>query len=297
MKTHFFTVFTPTYNRAHTLHRVYDSLLAQTFRDFEWLIVDDGSNDNTAELVKKWQSEASFLIRYIYQTNKGKHVASNVGVREAKGKLFMFFDSDDACVPEALERFYFYWDKIPEKEKRNYSTISALCVDMQGNLIGDEYPGDVVDADSAWQQILFRSSGDRVGVNRTDVLKKNPFPEIPGEKFISEGIVWNRIAQSYRARFINKRLKIKEYMSDGLSASSVKIRANNPIGSRLYYRELSELAMPLGQKAKALINYIRFSFHGRIPLMRIIKESAAPSATALLLIPGYFFYRADRKAI
>lgn len=207
-KTPFFTVFTPTYNRANTLHRVYDSLFVQTFRDFEWLIVDDGSSDNTANLVKKWQSEAFFSIRYIYQENKGKHVASNVGIREARGELFLFFDSDDACVSKALECFKFHWDSMSAEEKKSFSTISALCVDIEGKLIGREYPGDIVDANSVWQQILLRTSGERWGVNRTDILKKTPFPEIPSEKFISEGIVWNRMALSYRARFINERLRI-----------------------------------------------------------------------------------------
>ena len=103
-----FTVFTPTYNRAYTLHRVYESLKAQTYRDFEWLIVDDGSNDNTRELIQKWQNESLFSIRYIYQQNSGKHIAFNRAVREAKGELFLTLDSDDACVEEALERFKYH---------------------------------------------------------------------------------------------------------------------------------------------------------------------------------------------
>lgn len=105
------------------------------------------------------------------------------------------------------------------------------------------------------------------------------------------------MAKSYKSRFINEWLKICEYRNDGLSVSSIKIRATNPIGTRLYYRELSELALPLGQKAKALINYIRFSFHGEISLKRIVRESVAPCATAFLLIPGYLFYKSDRRAI
>lgn len=297
MNMPYFTVFTPTYNRAHTLHRVYDSLSVQTFRDFEWLIIDDGSNDNTAELIKKWQAEAFFTIRYIYQENKGKHVASNIGIREARGELFLFFDSDDMCIPVALERFKFYWDSIPDEEKKSFSTISALCVDIEGKLIGHKYPGDIVDTHSIWQQILLHSSGERWGVNRTEVLKHFLFPEIHGEKFIPEGIVWNRMARLYKTRFINECLRIYEYSSDSLSASSIKIRAANPNGTRLYYRELSELDLPFWQKTKALINYIRFSFHGHVPLMRIVKESGAPYATILILVPCYLFYKADRRAI
>ena len=95
-----FTVFTPTCNRCATLPRVYASLAAQTFRDFEWLIVDDGSTDCTAALVDKWTAQADFPIRYLRQENRGKHIASNRAVREARGELFLVLDSDDACVPQ-----------------------------------------------------------------------------------------------------------------------------------------------------------------------------------------------------
>jgi glycosyltransferase involved in cell wall biosynthesis len=100
-----FTVFTATYNRAHTLHRVYESLKEQTYRQFEWLIVDDGSTDTTRTLVETWQQEANFLISYYYQENQGKHVAINRGVQEARGEYFLIIDSDDTCVPQTLERF------------------------------------------------------------------------------------------------------------------------------------------------------------------------------------------------
>src|SRR5688572_23550113 len=104
-----FTVFTPTHNRAHTLQRVYDSLRGQTFRDFEWLIVDDGSKDGTDRLAAAWARSADFEIRYRRQPNRGKHVAFNAGVRDARGELFLPLDSDDACVPRALERFIHHW--------------------------------------------------------------------------------------------------------------------------------------------------------------------------------------------
>ena len=103
-----FTVFTPTYNRAHTLSRVYKSLADQTFKNFEWLIVDDGSTDGTKVLIEKWTEEASFPIRYFYQENQGKHIAHNLGVKKARGELFLSLDSDDTCVPEALERFNYH---------------------------------------------------------------------------------------------------------------------------------------------------------------------------------------------
>jgi hypothetical protein len=292
-----FTVFTPTYNRAGTLARVFDSLMAQTFGDFEWLIVDDGSSDDTAALVQTWQASAPFPIRYRYQKNSGKHIASNVGVREARGELFVFFDSDDWCVAEALERFHFHWTMIPAAQRPLFSTVSGLCVDMKGALIGDAFKDAIVVGEGAWQQMQLRSSGDRWGVSRTEVLQQFPFPEIPNEKFISEGIVWNRMSRQYRALFINERLKICEYRADGLSASSVRLRSSNPVGMRLYYQELCAMPVPAGQAIKAMINYIRFSLHGKLSIARIIAEAPTRCGALAPTVFGYIWYKADKRKL
>src|SRR5260370_21551906 len=146
--SHVFTVFTPTYNRASTLPRVYESLKAQTFRDFEWLIVDDGSADNTREVVEKWQGEAAFPVRYIYQRNQGKPAAYNRAVQEARGELFLFIDSDDACFPQALERLKFHWDNIPAERRAKFSAVTVLCEDQHGQLCGEGFPHDGLDSDS-----------------------------------------------------------------------------------------------------------------------------------------------------
>src|SRR4051812_21992642 len=116
-----FTVFTATYNRVGTLHRVYDSLLKQTFKDFEWIIVDDGSTDKTRELVENWQQTASFPIRYFWQKNQHKKTAFNKGVIEAKGKLFLNADNDDEFASNTLETFYYHWKNIPENEREDFA--------------------------------------------------------------------------------------------------------------------------------------------------------------------------------
>jgi len=285
-----FTVLTATYNRRHTLPRAYASLCAQTFRDFEWVIVDDGSADGTADQVRSWQLDAAFPIRYFYQPNAGKHVAFNHGVREAAGDLLLSFDSDDSCVPHALERFKVHWDTIPKAE--NFSTLSALCVDEEHDVIGGEYAADVVDTPSFLQQYRLRSA-ERWGVNRTDVLREFPFPEISGERFIPEAVVWNRISRKYSARFVNEKLRIYHANPDGLCASLVRIRAENPRGARLYYSELAQASLPAAEKLKALLNYIRFSFHAGIHPSRVISECNAAAVVAMLLPLGYAAYRRD----
>ena len=205
---HSFTVFTATYNRKHTLPAVYACLRAQTYKDFEWLIVDDGSTDGTADLVESWRTQACIPIRYFYQGNSGKHVAYNVGVREARGELFLPLDSDDTCVPEALARLKDHWDAIPDGQKAKFSAVTVLCVDDGGKVIGDRFPNDVMDSDSVELFYRFKVKGDKWGFQRIDVLREFPFPSIPGTKFLPEGIVWNAIAKSYKTRFVNEGLLV-----------------------------------------------------------------------------------------
>jgi hypothetical protein len=291
MSTYVFTVSTQTYNRRDRLPGVYNSLRSQTFRDFEWVIVDDGSTDGTDDLVTTWQREADFPIRYFYQPNRGKHVGFNWAVKQAAGELLLSFDSDDSCVPNALERFKFHWDSIPNKEE--YSTVSALCMDEGGNLIGTAYPKNVIDVDSFTQQYRFRAA-ERWGINRTAVLRKYPFPEVPGERFVPEALVWNRLAMKYKARFINEKLRIYTPTPCGLMASLGKTRMASPQSARLYYMELSEMPLPLHEKTKALMNYIRFSFHAHIPMSDLLGEGVHRLLAASLLPAGYLAYQRDR---
>src|SRR5260370_1633948 len=183
-----FTVFTRTFNRSQTLSRVYEGLRLQTFRDFEWLIVDDGSTDGTKEIVEKWQTESAFVIRYIYQENQGKLAAFNHGVQEARGELFVTLDSDDACVPQALERLKYHWDGIPTAEKDKFSAVTALCKDQNGRLVGDEFPRDVLDFDSIELVFKYNVKDEKWGFHRHDGFKQFPFPKIRNAKFISDGV-------------------------------------------------------------------------------------------------------------
>jgi len=292
MADYAFTVFTPTYNRRHTLPGVYDSLRAQTFSDFEWVIVDDGSSDHTDEIISVWQKEASFPIRYFYQSNRGKHVAHNRALKEAKGELFLIFDSDDSCVPEALERFHHHWLDLSLEQRETFSTITALCRKKDGTGLGSEFPAPVIDATSPQAQMRWRRD-ERWGVNRTDVLRMFPFPEIPGEKFIAEGLVWTRVSLAYSTRFINEPLRVVDFRPDGLSATSVQIRASNPAGARLYYQESIEAPMPLIWKVRDAMNYCRFSFHGGIRWARTLTDSAHFLLVSLCFPAGFLFYWLD----
>jgi glycosyltransferase involved in cell wall biosynthesis len=205
---HRFTVFTPTYNRAPTLARLYESLRRQTFRDFEWLIVDDGSEDETAATVEGWIAERELTIRYLRQHNQGKHVAFNRAVREARGELFWNVDSDDEALPQALERLDFHWWSIPDDQRPSFSAVTGLCVDQHGTLVGTPFPRDVTDSDPLELRYRFKVRGEKAGFQRTDVLRDHPFPEPPGERYVTESIVWDRIGRRYRTRFVNEPVRV-----------------------------------------------------------------------------------------
>ena len=292
-----FTVFTPTYNRAYLLHRVHDSLLEQTFKDFEWVIVDDGSTDNTQDLVNAWIEQAPFTIRYYFQDNGGKHRAFNHGVREAKGRFFLTFDSDDACTPNALERLLFHWDTIPAQDRKRFSAVTALSKTADGVVIGTHFPKEVFDSDSVTVKDKYGAKGDKWGFQRTDVLMEFPFPEIEGETFITESIVWNRIGMKYKTRYINESLQIKEYMSDGLTVNGTRVRVQNPRGSLLYDQERLSVCRMLVDRVKTAINYLRYALHAGCAWKSLLRVPGSRTLLALLFPVSALMYVKDRLSV
>jgi glycosyltransferase involved in cell wall biosynthesis len=237
MTTPLFTVFTPTYNRAHTLHRVYDSLCLQTLRDFEWLVIDDGSTDNTTELIANWAKIADFPIRYVKQKNSGKHIAQNHAVSEARGSLFATIDSDDALLPHTLERVIELWHEIPESERILFSGIGGLCRNQHGAIIGDCYPISPLDSNTREVIYLHRVRGEKWGVSRTDLLRRYRFPEIAQTRWIPEGILGLQMSQAYKRRYVNEVFRIYYVDESHERGSNLSDRANlaKTAPGRLYY--------------------------------------------------------------
>lgn len=260
------TVFTPTYNRAHLLPRLYESLKAQTCQDFEWLIVDDGSTDNTEEVLKEWCSPPSggvggdFLkegrLRYFKQENGGKHRAVNRGVKEARGELFFIADSDDWLPEDSLATVEEYY----KKNKGNHAIggICGLDIAPDGAHVSSTLPQDEVICSSLDIRLKYRIIGDLKEVFLTRVLREFPFPEFDGERFCPEALVWNRIAQKYKLLFFNKSIYIAEYQPEGITAGITRARMNSPVASVTTYQELNSYDIPLKEKVKAAINYWRF---------------------------------------
>jgi glycosyltransferase involved in cell wall biosynthesis len=290
------TVLTPTFNRADTLPRVFDSLKAQTFRDFEWLVVDDGSIDETRVVVERFAAAADFPVRYAYQDNSGKHIALNTGVANAHGELCAVIDSDDWYLPEALEKLVTGWDLLPNSEA--FAEVQALCAYADGTIVGDRYPQDVFDSDLFTMRYVHRLAGDRVGAIRTDVLRQFPFPEEFRRVAVTEAIVWNRIARHYKTRGLNIALKVKDYRPDGLSALATIDRVRLAGPRRLYFKELATSRRPLPAKERLRIyaNWARNALLAGVPLRNEVPDAPAPLLLLAAVPLGWLLAQRDRRA-
>ena len=272
------TVFTPTYNRASLLSRLYDTLILQTYKNFEWIIVDDGSKDNTKEVVNSFVAERKIDIHFGQQENGGKHRAINTGVSLAKGELFFILDSDDVLPNNALELVAENYKSI--KDNASFAGVSGIDGYFDGQSIGTGLPSELLNCNSVDIRYKYHVKGDMKEIFRTSVMKEFPFPDIEGEKFCPEVLVWNRIARKYKLRYFNKIIYKVEYQPEGLTSNIVKARMNSPITSMICYSEILQLDVPFIDKFKTAINYWRFRlcYHGqsKYPKLKGIWNVVAP---------------------
>ena len=251
------SIFTPAYNRAHLLTQLYNSLTAQKYYNFEWIIVDDGSTDTTSEVVQAFIAENKIPITYFKKANGGKHLAINKGVELAKGDLFFIVDSDDYLVAEATELITEYYPAISKAE--NVAGVSFRRGYDANTYIGSPYFFKDVVLNAHDFRYKLKITGDMAEVYKTAVLKHYPFPEFLGEVFCSEGLVWNRIAEKYKLLWTSKIIYIGEYLEGGLTDNSFATRRNAPKAATLYYEELAKMEVPFLIKIKSVANYWRFA--------------------------------------
>lgn len=232
------TVFTPTYNRAYILGDLYHSLQRQTCMDFEWLIVDDGSADDTKTLVASWQGEENpFPIRYVYQENGGKCRAINRGLKEANGRLFFTVDSDDYLTDDAIEKVIRWDGELPADGRFcGYAGNMGTALGVTTNRL---FPGDYLDGTALDR--YDRVDGERAFVFYTEIHRKYLYPEFPGEKFLTEAVTWDLMAHDgYKMRFYNDIIRIWEYKDDGLTQAGYRVFLENPQGTGLFFRQKAE---------------------------------------------------------
>lgn len=253
------TIFTPTYNRAHTLPRLYKSLVAQNRPDFfEWLIVDDGSSDGTAELVKKFQDEQKISIRYYFQENAGKHIAINTALKLAKGEWFFTVDSDDYLRENALSTVQKIVEII-EKDTEGFTVIR----------FSDQIPFNLEDfGKKMWYEGDYEwpFHGEMIFCWRTDGAKKYPFPVFEGEKFCQESLVLRRMLAKHKVLWTDYVLLAGDYLEEGLTANLWKNMLKSPRYSMLNLSErMSAPNVTDVQKNSFAENYWDIARHAKIP--------------------------------
>ncbi|WP_232297819.1 glycosyltransferase family A protein [Aeromonas veronii] len=245
---------TPTYNRAYVLPRLYDSLCQQTRQDFEWLVIDDGSTDGTAELIFDYRVKSDFSINYFYKENGGKHRAINEGVVHATGDWIIIVDSDDLLTGDAVAKLYDVMNHIG-------SEFVGMCfrkATLSGHMIG--ISGTVWSKSMVMQPIMAGHvlKGDLAYVFRTNVMRECPFPEFPGEKFVPELYIWNKIADIGKIVFyVDQVIYLCEYLPDGYTSNFKKNLRSNPCGFGLFYRDQVIRDTRLFGKVKACVRSLQ----------------------------------------
>ncbi len=283
---HTLTVFTPTYNRRKLLKRVYRSLVMQTNRDFIWIITDDGSDDGTKDEVGGFIEEGLVDIKYIYQENGGKMRAHNKGVLECDTPLFVCLDSDDYFTKNAVDDIFNEWEKI-RYDDAYAGLIAHKGTDEVHTLYGARFPDN---SDTTLKGLYDRGfKGETTLVFKSDILKKNLFPEIPGEKYVPEDYVYDRIDKAHRFVILPRILTVCELVSSGYTDAVERLRKENPTAWLLYYAQRVSNTKMSVLKVKYASHFLRFEGRAlkawrkncRIPLyMRLL---GTPGALVLLV--------------
>lgn len=287
------TIFTPTYNRAHLLTTAYKSLLRQTCKDFEWLVVDDGSIDGTKELIESFEAENKIEIVYIYQENRGQYFATNTGIANAKSELFAFLDSDDYLADNAVERLIYYYEQI--RDDNEFAGIAGLKAYYSEQCVGGEVDYDVLDCNVLEYRYTYKYQGDKYECFKTELIKKHSFPEYKG-KYAPNALLWNRMANTKKLRFFNEKLYFCEYVEGSMSSTIIQNRQSTPDAYLLHYSELGSYNIPYWFKIRAAINFWRFAPYSDKSFMEKVKQVGI-GKTIVSLLPGYMMYLRDPKFI
>ena len=279
------TVFTPTYNRAYVLQQCYDSLCRQTCKDFVWLIVDDGSSDNTKEIVEKWMAnDNGFEIRYVYKQNGGMHTGHNKAYELIDTELNVCIDSDDFMPDDAVELIVNFWE---ENKDSSYSGIIALDVYKNGQVIGKELPNKKSTTLSGYYQN--GGQGDKKLIYRTEIINKYPpYPEFEGEKFVPLDYKYLLADQDYELLIMNKPVCVVEYMEDGSSKNMLRQYYKNPRGFAFMRKVSMKYDIGFLKNFKTCIHYVSSSFISKN--RKFVKESPRKGMTVLATPFGFALY-------
>lgn len=248
------TVFTPTYNRAYRLNLCYESLLRQTNKEFKWLIIDDGSTDNTKELVENWVKEGKIEIGYIYQENQGVAKAHETALLNINTELNICIDSDDYMPDDAVENIVSFW---ATNGSPKYAGFIGLDKYRNGELVGTGFPQDLKSARFSDLYEIYGVKGDKKIVNRTDLTKKYlPFPKIQNERFPAVGYLYLLINREKEYLLCNYFFCIVEYLPDGISINKASHYKRSPNSFSFFRIEKMKESRKLKDKFRHAVHYV-----------------------------------------
>ena len=287
-----FTVFTSCFNSERFINRLYLSLKAQTFTDFEWLIVDDYSSDNTREILERIKDEAPFDVR-IFLNNSNQMIAAccKFAVENALGKFFLFLDHDDELVPNALMRFHEIWNKIEPASKSRLAGMMSNCQDQKGNFVKDELPEPPLITDFFNLYYNLNIKGEKFFCYLTAILQENNFSTV--DKYVPENVMLLNISDKYDTYFFNENLRIYHINQENHESLADKLankwKISFPRGMR--HAKLEDLNRRSGKMIfkpilffKTLINYSRFSYHAGISIFDNMKDLKYSIMKILMII-------------
>lgn len=286
------TVFTTTFNRGYSLPKLYESLKRQTIKDFIWLVIDDGSTDNTKKLVNNWKNENSIEIVYYYKENGGMHTGHNAAYDIINTELNVCIDSDDYMTDDAIEVILKKWNSTFEKNR--YAGILGLDIYGDGKLVSNrKFPESVISGRYSELKGKYNLKGDIKFVYRTEVIKKYPnYPVFEGEKFTPLGYKYLLIDQDYEMLFLNEPLCVVEYMPDGSTRNIIKQYFKSPNG--FYYERKIRMKYAYSLKERFFNAIHLVSTAIILKKFNFLKESSNKTLTVLAIPFGitlYFYLR------
>ena len=290
MKNIRLTILTPTYNRAHLLPQVFNSLQKQTVKDFEWLVIDDGSTDSTADYMQNLPV-VEFPVQFHRKENGGKHTAMNYSHPFIRGEIVIIVDSDDYLVPEAVETILTDWQRYADKS--NIGVLSYERGGQNGKIIS-ECADDVPDyyiCDDIHFRVNHRVHGDRAEVVRTEIFKEFPLPAHENEKFMSEGWLWNNIAIKYQTVYIQKVIYICEYLDMGLTKSGRLLRMKSPLNMMEACKSFFYDGVCLTIQLKEMLLYCVYGFCSKKSICGWVGNSGRSIRIVLMLPLGWLLFK------
>jgi len=260
MNTKVLSIITPTYNRVKYLPRLYLSLIRQTQKNFIWIIIDDGSTDDTENLVCSFSQELEVV--YKKKLNGGKPSALNVAFNLLETELVMIVDSDDYLADDAVEIIVSTWEKYRNTDNE-FCGLCYLKANTKGIVIGDHFPREGI-ANLIDMRIRKHVRGDKAEVFISQCLKDKRFPIFDEEKFIGEDYIWNDLGKAFDTIYINKIIYYCEYLEGGLSRSGRKLRIHSPKGGMTNSLIMISKEFPLWfQLKKGILYNCYYYFNGR----------------------------------